>query len=167
MIPLYEHLMDREFNFGKTDCLSLVRDFYRDNFAISITNYARPNEFWEHGFNLYIQFQEREGFHIVDYDPLGMKLGDVFVCAIMTKLPAHAAIYLGNGKVLHHLPPHERLPDRRGRPSVDPVKGLIRNTICACLRHRDVVVNEDLGEPVNLIEQAPDFIRRRLLCPSD
>ncbi|RJF78074.1 hypothetical protein D3877_23375 [Azospirillum cavernae] len=162
----YEHLMDREFVFGKTDCLTLVRDIYRDNFGIAITNYARPTAFWEHGFNLYIQFQEREGFKIVDYDPFGMQPGDVFVCAIMTKVPAHAAVYLGDGRVVHHLPPSERQPARRGRPSVDPVKGLIRNTLCACLRHGDVVVKEELGEPVNLIESAPDFIKRRLLCPS-
>ena len=164
MMLRYDHLMDRDFQFGKYDCFSLVRDFYADNFGIRITNYARPNEFWKHGLNLYIQFQEREGFQVIDFNPLTMRQGDVFVCAIMTAVPAHAAIHLGDGKVLHHLPKSNSSARHAGRPTVDPYKGLIRNSMCACLRHPSVNTEESLGEPVNLLAIAPKHIRRSLAC---
>ncbi len=40
----YDHLLHKQFKYGKQDCFTLLRDFYRDNFDILLPNYARPKK---------------------------------------------------------------------------------------------------------------------------
>lgn len=127
----YNHLEGLEWVDGTRDCFEIVRDFFQDNFSISITNYARPAAWWDNGLNLYMDHFGSEGFHVVDNPrPIDIQIGDVFLCAIRSDVANHAAIYIGNGNILHHFIGR--------RSNVELYKGLWKNTTVATVRHQDL-----------------------------
>lgn len=123
------HLEGREFIHGTEDCYSLVRDFFRDNFGIELTNYARPDDWWAKGLNLYMDHFHNEGFRLVD-NPKDLQIADVFLCAVRSPVANHAAVYVGEGHILHHF------IGRRSNKEL--YKGIWRNTTVACIRHKDL-----------------------------
>jgi hypothetical protein len=65
----YEHLKGLTFKYGSQDCYEIGRMFYRDNFGLELTPYARPEEWWKHGLNLYLDNYQKEGFELVEVRP--------------------------------------------------------------------------------------------------
>ena len=131
MTTEYDHLKGRPFIHGKVDCYTVVRDFYRDVFGIELTDYARADDWWDNGQNLYMDHYEAEGFVSIEFNPMGMQYGDLLISAIISPVPNHAAVWVGQGLVLHHLP--NRLS------KTDPFSGVLRNRLCAVLRHKDLL----------------------------
>jgi cell wall-associated NlpC family hydrolase len=127
----YEHLLDRPFSWGSSDCLSLFRDFYRDNFGINITNYARPSDWSSDQLDLMRLCYEREGFELIsDWKLKDLRPADVLCMAIGERNANHFAINLGNDQLVHHL--YGR------RSTLETFRGFYRNSICYILRHPDV-----------------------------
>lgn len=159
MITLkYQRLEGFEFVHGSRDCYTLVREFYRDNFGLELTDYARPDDWWDEGLNLYMDNFAKEGFVQVDFNPYEMQPGDLFLSAILSSVPNHASVYLGDGLILHHLP---------GRLSTHELfAGLVRSNLCACLRHPKAVLPEISEPAVNLLDRAPLHVKEKLLCLS-
>ena len=118
--------LGRPFVAGITDCYSLVRDFYKEEFGIELTNYARYDGWWNDGLNLYVDNFKKEGFYVVD-DSEEFLYGDLFLIALNSPVPCHAAIYVGDNKVLHHV--QNRLS------KIDVYKGLWRNFTLLRIRH--------------------------------
>lgn len=90
---------NRPFLHGIFDCYTLVRDYYRREFGLWLpANIQRTYGWWEQGDNLYVDGAPKYGFSSVPdvkrHDLIVMKLGPV---------PNHGAIYLGDGKILHHI----------------------------------------------------------------
>lgn len=127
----YEHLIGVPFVFGKNDCLSLFRQFYKENFGIEIRNYARPENWSADQLDLMRLCYEREGFEMItDWKTKDLRTGDVLCVAIGEETANHFAIYTGNGTIVHHL---------YGRfSSEDPFRDFWRNHTCFLLRHPDV-----------------------------
>lgn len=95
----HHQYVDRPFLHGIFDCYTLVRDYYRREFGLWLpANIQRTYGWWENGENLYVDGAPKYGFRQVDdvkrHDLLVMKFGPV---------PNHGAIYLGEGKLLHHI----------------------------------------------------------------
>lgn len=115
----------RQFAFGVVDCYTLVRDWYAREYGIQLRDYDRRDKFWEHGENLYMDNFANEGFSeipVVDVQP-----GDLILMNVCSHVPNHAAIYLGDQLILHHV--QQRLSSR------DVYGGYYwKNTACA-LRH--------------------------------
>lgn len=152
MILTYEHLLGRGFEHGKQDCYSLVRDFYQDNFGLTLTDYARPDDWWWSGLNLYADNFHTEGFRVVDDHPRDYRPADLFLIAVKSEVPNHAAIHLGDGRILHHF---------YGRFSeVIPYKGIWRNNTTAVIRHKDVPDLRKALHQVDLREFLPAHKRR-------
>ena len=127
----HEHLIGRPFRWGVSDCLSLFRDFYRDNFGIEITDYARPTD-WDSGkLDLMRLCYEREGFDLIsDWRAQDLRPGDVLCIVIGSTAPNHFAIFLGDNSIIHHL---------YGRfSSVEPYRDFWRNSAAFVLRHPQV-----------------------------
>lgn len=145
--------LGKDFLHGTNDCYSLIREFYRVAFGIELTNYARPDFWWNAGLDLYNEFFPREGFRPVEIArPNELKYGDAILMAIKSPMPCHAAIYIGEGKILHHF---------YGRKSsIELYKSLWYNTTTAVLRHRDVVIEENYSRR-NLLDD--ERIRHQLL----
>jgi cell wall-associated NlpC family hydrolase len=127
----YQHLVGRSFLYGVRDCYSMVVEFYRDNFGIELTNYARPSDWRSDMRDIIRDVYERDGFFMItDWKPKDLRPGDILACAVGESSPNHLVIYVGDNTVVHHL---------WGQLSRDdPFRDFFRNTTCFVLRHPDV-----------------------------
>lgn len=105
-------LVGRQFSHGVLDCYQLVVDWFARERAIALPQFAREDGWWDDGHtDLYTAGFPQAGFvKIADGAPLDV--GDVILMQIRSKngVPNHAAIYIGDGLMLHHL--HGRLSSR-------------------------------------------------------
>ena len=99
----YQALVGLPYELGRNDCYSLIRDFYDINFGLKFTNYARPDFWWDHGLDLYMENMRAEGFRVFDGHPKDYQPGDGFLMAIKSPVANHGAILLHDGRILHHL----------------------------------------------------------------
>ncbi|MFZ9654542.1 MAG: C40 family peptidase [Limnohabitans sp.] len=95
-------LVGREWCHGLLDCYSLVRDWYAQEMGLNLRNYSRSDEWWHRGENLYIQNFQAEGFRVLAEDE-PLRRGDALLMQLGSPVPNHAAVYLGDDMVLHHL----------------------------------------------------------------
>jgi cell wall-associated NlpC family hydrolase len=97
----------RPFVHGIFDCYSLIRAYYKQTRQVVLPDFPRDYAWWEGSsssvpLNLYMDNFEKANFSkIPSGDP--MREGDVILMSIQTKVVSHAAVYLGNGLLLHHL----------------------------------------------------------------
>jgi proteasome lid subunit RPN8/RPN11 len=100
-------LVGRPFRFGPSgtdgrgDCAALVRDWYRLERDIRLPEYPREDKWWLQQGVSYRQNLLNAGFQ--DANRRDPQPGDVFLAAIRSRVANHAGIYLGSGKILHHL----------------------------------------------------------------
>lgn len=95
-------LEGRQFAHGTLDCYSLVQDWYAEKLGVQLPDFHRQDDWWNKGERLYTKevFFEH-GFREVGVD--AMEVGDVLIMQVMAPVENHAAIYVGNGKILHHM----------------------------------------------------------------
>ena len=115
----------RVFAHGVVDCYSLCRDWYEREWGLHLRDYDRRDQWWEHGENLYLDNFQKEGFRVIPVEEL--QRGDALLIQLSSSVPNHAAIYLGDQLILHHV---------QGRLSSRDIFGgyYLKNTACA-LRH--------------------------------
>ena len=98
----------REFFYGIVDCYSLVRDFYKREFDLDMKDYERKDRWWERGESLYLDHFADEGFVEIPIEEID------YGCALLIQLeayvPNHAAVYIGDNMILHHV--QDRLSSR-------------------------------------------------------
>lgn len=94
-------LVGREWSHGVLDCYSLIRDWYAQEKHLDLPDYQRFDEWWKRGENLYLDNFAHAGFGVASSD--GLSEGDVLLMQVNSDVPNHAAIYLGDGLILHHL----------------------------------------------------------------
>jgi len=99
-------LVGRQFQHGVLDCYALIRDWYRQERGIELLDFDRTDGWWHKGQNLYLDNFGRAGF--VETDDLHS--GAVLLMQVQAPVPNHAAIYLGDDTILHHM--HGRLSSR-------------------------------------------------------
>lgn len=115
----------REFVFGVVDCYSLCQDWYDREWNIKLGDYERRDKFWERGENLYLDNFHREGFRQIPFEEL--QYGDLLLMQLGADLPNHAAIYVGDQQILHHV--QGRLSSR------DVLGGYYMKSTAMVLRH--------------------------------
>lgn len=115
----------RQFVHGIVDCYALCRDWYKREWGLELRDYERRDQWWHNGENLYLENFMKEGFHKIPIQEL--QCGDALLMHIVSPVPNHAAIYLGEQQILHHV---------QGRLSSRDVYGGYygKSTACA-LRH--------------------------------
>ena len=127
----YQHLIGKRFNLSKQDCFKLVQDFFFDNYGIEIKNYARPSDWDSNELDIIGYAHEREGFFKVqDWTLTNLRPGDVLCMAVGTSIPNHYAVYVGDGKFVHHLV--------NSLSSEEELRPFWRRSTCYVLRHKDV-----------------------------
>lgn len=94
-------LVGRQFQHGVLDCYSIIRDWFIQERGIDLGNYLRTDNWWLAGQNLYLDNADGAGFIRVTDGTL--EPGDVLLMMISSPVPNHAAVYLGDGLILHHL----------------------------------------------------------------
>ncbi len=121
-------LVGRPFIHGLLDCYALVRDYYIEQHGITFKDYYREDGWWDRGQNLYMENFETEGFVKVQDSP---RPSDLILMQIRSKVPNHAAVYLGDELILHHI--YGRLSSR------DPYGGYWQEVTTSILRHKDLM----------------------------
>lgn len=121
-------LVGRQWMHGVLDCYSIIRDYYREVLNIEIPDFERRFEWWLKGENLYAENFEKAGFYSIPQDQL--KPHDVILMQVMSPVINHGAVYIGEGKILHHL--HRRLSCR------DVYSGYYLKHTVKVLRHREL-----------------------------
>jgi proteasome lid subunit RPN8/RPN11 len=119
-------LVGREWSHGVLDCYSLVRDWFAQERGVDLPDFNRFDEWWKRGENLYVDNFESSGFVRIDSKPL--QVGDCFLMQVVSPVPNHAAVYLGDELILHHL--QGRLSSR------DVYGGYWQKITTHTLRHR-------------------------------
>lgn len=116
---------DRVYIYGVTDCFTLIRDYFRNNYGIYLpSNIDRSFGWWFMGRDLYTDNFASYGFQETrDY----IKKDDVLIFRFDTGAPSHAAIYMGDGMMLHHM---------LGRFScIEPYDGSYKMNLVGVLRY--------------------------------
>lgn len=101
-------LEGRAFHHGVLDCYTLVQDWYRREWQLELPDFEREDGWWEpgssedgKGLNLYRDGLAEAGFEVVNTtEP---QPGDGLLMRVMSEVENHAAVYLGDGMMLHHL----------------------------------------------------------------
>ena len=91
----------REFVFGLSDCYSLCRDWYKREMGLNLKDYERRDEWWLSGQDLYLENFANEGFYEIPLRVL--QRGDALLMKFTAAVPTHAAIYIGDQMILHHM----------------------------------------------------------------
>lgn len=94
-------LVGRPFYHGVLDCYSLIRDWYARERGIALPDFAREDEWWLHGGDLYQEHFVEAGFEASC--AASARPGDVLLMQIAAPVPNHAAIWLAGDVILHHL----------------------------------------------------------------
>lgn len=107
------------FAWGVQDCYTLARDAYGH-----MPDFVRGPGFWKI-HDLFTEGLEAAGFERVEDGPL---VGDALLLSIRgAGVPNHCAVYIGGGRVLHHLP---------GRLSREEDLGPLNRAVVAVVRRR-------------------------------
>jgi proteasome lid subunit RPN8/RPN11 len=100
-------LVGRPFVHGVWDCYGIIRDWYALERGIELPNFTREDGWWNRGDDLYMRLYAEAGFEQVSG---ALQVGDVIVMQVLAEQSNHGAVYLGDGKFLHHL--YGRLSER-------------------------------------------------------
>ena len=121
-------LEGRQFAHGILDCFTLFKDFLWREYGVKINQYEREDDWWNNGDDLYSMDRlNAEGFFQITDDP---KRGDIILMNVRSKVANHAAVYLGDGTMLHHL--HGRLSRK------DAYGGYWAERTMHIVRHKDM-----------------------------
>lgn len=118
-------LLKRPFIHGSWDCYGLVRDWYKQERGIELPDFERTDNWWTRGENLYVRHYAEAGFysHSDELQP-----GDIILMQYKADEINHAGIYIGDGKMFHHM--YGRLSE------VVPYGGMWRERTLLTLRYR-------------------------------
>ena len=122
-------LIGRQFSYGILDCCTLVRDFYKRELNIDFECHSGLDGWWDKGENRYLDNYEEQGFVRI-LDEKDIQKYDVFLIKLVSPVPNHAAIFVGDDKILHHV--HGRLSNR------EPYGGYWRKHTTHHLRHKSL-----------------------------
>jgi proteasome lid subunit RPN8/RPN11 len=90
-------LLGRNYEFGKYDCYSLVRDYY-ENLGIILPNIPFEDDWWLKGLNYFDELFDAFGFVEVE-EP---QEHDGIILQVYCEVPNHCGIYLGEDIFMHH-----------------------------------------------------------------
>lgn len=117
-------LVGREFEYGLTDCYTLIRDWYRQERGVLLPDFPRRDGDFAAGRSLYENGFELAGFAACLTPP---EPGDILLMRLAAPVPDHGAVYLGGDTILHHL--QDRLSSR------DAWDGFLRSRTVKVLRY--------------------------------
>src|SRR5690606_7844945 len=95
-------LRGRPFFYGVLDCCTLVYDYYSRELGIDLPEDIRDgdyDEWWKDGVDLYVERFALAGFLPA---PTAMREHDVLLMQLDARVANHAAVYIGNTRILHH-----------------------------------------------------------------
>ena len=109
----YNKYVDKDFVIGVSDCLSIVENYYNEEFGIKIFHYERTAD-WDKDYPEFVKdklaefcdsqnfdkFFEKENFVKIEGIENARK-HDIIVFKYLENYPSHFGIYLGQNHILH------------------------------------------------------------------
>jgi len=95
-------LFDRPFIHGLFDCYTFLQDYYRQIYNTELPTKAYEDQWWLDGKDYYKDSIEEAGFERVQAP---LQAGDVIAMKINSQVINHTAVYVGDGKIAHHMSP--------------------------------------------------------------
>lgn len=95
-------LLGRQFAYGILDCCTLIRDYYKKELNIDFECSCGQEDWWNQGENRYLDNYEEQGFVRI-FDETDIRKYDVFLIKLVSPVPNHAAVFVGDEKILHHI----------------------------------------------------------------
>ena len=109
----YNKYVDKDFVIGVSDCLSIVENYYNEEFGIKIFHYERTAD-WDKDYPEFVKnklaefcdsqnfdkFFEKENFIKIEGIE-NAKKHDIIVFKYLENYPSHFGIYLGQNHILH------------------------------------------------------------------
>ena len=93
----YKSLVGRQWLYGKFDCYTIVRDYYK-LLGIIMPDYERPKDLITSD-SIFLDQAKKCNFKQIDFEERSKD--DVLIMKLGTKNPMHAAIFLGDNTILH------------------------------------------------------------------
>ena len=93
----YKSLVGRQWLYGKFDCYTIVRDYYK-LLGIIMPDYERPKDLVT-SKSIFLDQAKKCNFVQIDFEERSKD--DVLIMKLGTKNPMHAAIFLGDNTILH------------------------------------------------------------------
>lgn len=118
----------RPYVFGVMDCYTLVRDYYKREFGISLGEGPRIEFWWRDPKNKDLLKNGAKSQNLIPLINEEPKIGDLFLITTEGEEPNHVAIYIGDDMILHHC--HDRLSKR------DVYAGYYKKHTVSHLRHK-------------------------------
>lgn len=152
----WSHLVGLPYVHGSQDCYGLLRRFYADCLEIDLPDYARPEEWWHARpeLDLLVANFADVGFEKVDGDRRNLRIGDVPLMAIGTKVVSHCGVIVAPGRLLHH---HFNRPSRE-----DLYAGPWADKTMLVVRHKSVPEIKPT-KIMNLLDLIPAHKRARYM----
>ena len=98
-----EGLVGLSYRHGVTDCYSLIRDYYREVWGISLPDQPRGWGAKGPGVNEYDWYSLlHRKFGFEDVAMADAKIGDSLLLQVQCEFVNHAAVIVGDGLLLHH-----------------------------------------------------------------
>ncbi|WP_336803871.1 C40 family peptidase [Erwinia aphidicola] len=120
----------RPWVLGHADCWSLIVDYYRREYGITLRNWSVDYEWWNEGReSRYDDNWQDEGF--VEVPLAEMRPGDMIMFQSGAPVTNHAALYQGDNIMLHH--GQGNLSNRV------PIGAYWRERIVRVVRHRELI----------------------------
>ena len=119
----YRTLIGRQWEYGRFDCFTLVRDWFKLQ-GIELPDFERPVDL-ETCDSIFLQQMPVHGFRQVEYN--SRKPGDVLIMRLGTATPMHAAILLPDERILHQR--------QDSLSAVEPLKRYYVSRVAAVFRY--------------------------------
>jgi len=92
-------LVGRVFSHGVLDCYAIIRDWYKQERGIELQQFERHDGWWEAGQNLYVDNFAQAGWERCE----DLHEGAMLLMQIGSPVPNHAAVFIGDNMILHHV----------------------------------------------------------------
>ena len=119
----YRALIGRQWEYGKQDCYTLVRQYY-ELIGVKLPDFKRPEDLGTTD-SIFLRYAKSLKFGRVAFDD--RQESDVLLMRLGTRTPMHAAIYVGGDKILH-----QRIDSIS---AVEPLRRYYWKRIAAVFRH--------------------------------
>ena len=137
-------LVGRGFRHGVTDCYELIRDTYRLLWGVTLPHVPREWKWWKQGQSLYNSGFRDAGF--IEIDGSEILPGDCIIFAVASNVDNHAAVWLGDDLILHHL--SSRLAHDPSRLSTVEHIGQMGRFISKVVRYENGCINRAACEEI-------------------
>lgn len=121
--PSKQQLLQRDYIHNVTDCFTLARDFYYQEYGEDLGSHPRPSDWQTWNCGYIEQTYSSLGFSVV---PLGVKRerGDVVLLALGSVQANHIGVVTGEDSFIHHLHKRKSCTDRLSKWDRQIVKTL-------------------------------------------